>query len=69
MVLRLRTEKGVDFVKGEAKAWRGVAVFEPTHRGLAVATLPKPTVRLHVKERLSRHRAFSGKFMLAATGM
>jgi hypothetical protein len=68
MALRLRTEKGADFVKGEAKACRGVAVFEPTHRGLAAATLPKPTVRLHVRERLSRQRAFSGKFMLAATG-
>jgi hypothetical protein len=36
MAQRLRTEKGAGFVKGEAKACRRVAVFEPTHRAISL---------------------------------
>ena len=45
MALRLRSEKGTDFVKGEAKACRGMTVFEPTHR--AISLLDAPTSLLN----------------------
>jgi hypothetical protein len=46
VALRLWTEKGADFVKGEAKACRGMAVFEPTHR--ATSLLDSPMVLLQM---------------------
>ncbi len=54
---------GLESVCGGAQEFR-----DGCQVGLAAAAVRKPTVRLTIRERLSRYRAFSGKFVRITTG-